>query len=232
MLNDDLLILLILAAVAGFLLFRLRNVLGERSGFENPDKVIRPGSNDPENEGAARSDNNVVTLPTAQANEDNSDIFTYTEVDSELGQTLKAMKDADADFNVRTFMDGARAAYEMLLMAYETGDKATLRDFLDEEVYGLFEASIDERQAKNLNVDVRFVGIRTAEPIAAAFDVETQKAEITVKYAAEIIMSARNAQGEVVEGDPSAVRRINDVWTFSRTLDRGDPNWTLIATGG
>ena len=231
MLNDDLLILLILAAVAGFLLFRLRNVLGERTGFENPEEYARP-LRESESETGANSANNVVPMPKSTAAEDDSDIFSFTEIDTELGQTLKRMKAAEPGFDVRVFMDGARAAYEMLLMAYETGDKDTLREYLADHVFALFAESIDARRAKNLNVDVRFVGIRAAEPVDATFDDGSGEAKITVKYSAEIIMSARNDKGEVVEGDPSAVRRINDVWTYSRTLGVGDPNWTLIDTGG
>ncbi|MBX2854402.1 MAG: Tim44/TimA family putative adaptor protein [Rhodobacteraceae bacterium] len=231
MLNDDLLILLILAAVAGFLLFRLRNVLGERTGFENPEEYARP-VRESESEASGNGASNVVTMPNSPAVEDDSDIFSFTEIDTELGQTLKAMKAAEPGFDVRVFMDGARSAYEMLLMAYETGDKDTLRDYLADHVFALFAESIDARRAKDLSVDVRFVGIRAAEPVDAAYDAQTGVAKITVKYSAEIIMSARDGQGVVVEGDPSAVRRINDVWTYSRTLGVGDPNWTLIDTGG
>lgn len=228
--NDDGLILLILAAVAGFLLFRLRSVLGDRSGLENTEEYGRkPVETD--RPAQDRSEGNVVPLPGASDQQSDADIFSYTEVDSELGQALKAIKNAEPGFDVREFMDGARAAYEMLLMAFETGDKDTLRQFLSQEVFDLFSSVIDDRRARELSIDVRFVGIRSAEPIVASLDPATNTAEVTVRYAAEIIMSARNPQGEVVEGDPSTVRRINDVWTYSRVLGRGDPNWILVATG-
>lgn len=229
--ENDLVILLVLAAVAGFLLFRLRNVLGERSGFEDPSKYTR-AQGVAESESGGDEANNVVPMPRREEQPDDSDIFAFTEVDSELGKSLKTMKEAEPGLDIRTFMDGAKAAYEMLLVAFENGDKDMLRQFLADDVYDAFCASIDQRRAQNLHVDMRFVGIRTAEPIEAEFDPETGKAEITVKYVAEIVMAIRNAQSEVVEGDPSAVRRTNDIWTYGRTLGGGDPNWTLVATGG
>lgn len=228
--NDDGLLLLILAAIAGFLLFRLRNVLGDRSGLENTENYSR-GPAKPNGQTAAQGDGNVVPMKPAVKTEDDSDIFSFTEIDTELGQALKQIKTADPEFNVKVFMEGARAAYEMLLMAFETGDKATLKDFLSPEVFELFSSAIDDRNARGLSVDVRFVGIRSAEPTEAAFDPSSMRADVTVRYAAEIIMAARNAQGELVEGDPAAVRRINDVWTYSRIMASSDPNWTLVATG-
>lgn len=230
MFQNDLVTLLLLAAIAGFLLFRLRSVLGERSGFENPEKYQPGGA--PGNGGASPDDgDNVVALRRPDAGEEDADIFAYTELDSELGQALKRFKSIDSGFNMQSFMEGAKSAYEMLLMAYETGDKQTLRKFLAKDVYDAFVEAIDQRRAQNLNVDVRFVGIKTAEPTIAQLTPDERTGEITVKFVAEIIMAVRNAAGELVEGDPSNIQRITDVWTFSRKLGSSDPNWILSATG-
>lgn len=227
--QTDLLTLVILAAVAAFLLLKLRNVLGERSGFENPEEFRRNAGQD----GAEQGGENVVAMPTRGDGRDDSDedIFLYTEPETDLGKALKAIKTADRDFDVREFMDGAKAAYEMLLTAYETGDKDTLKQFLTAEVYDAFGAAIDERKARNLSTDMRFVGIRTAEPVSASFDPETQVGEVTVRYVAEVVTAVRDANGEVIEGDPSVVRRTADTWTYSRRLNQNDPNWRLAATG-
>ena len=133
------------------------------------------------------------------------DIFAFAEVDSELGQSLKAIKSAEPSMDVRQFMDGAKGAYEMLLTAFESGDKETLKPFLASDVYEAFAAAIDDRKAKNLSSDMRFVGIKTAEPVSASFDQSSRQAEITVRFVAEVIMAVRDATGEVVDGDPSTV---------------------------
>lgn len=231
--DNDLLVLVILAIVAGFLLFRLRSVLGDRSGFEDHKKYARPESAEQAKNGAADEDdaNNVVAMPRRGDDQADADIFAYTEIDTPLGQELKAIKVAEPGFDLRDFVEGSKGAYEMLLMAYETGDKSTLRTFLADEVFEAFASAIDQRAAQKLSVDMRFVGIRSAEPVEASFNQTTREAEVAVKFVAEIVMVVRNAQGEVVEGDPGAVRRIGDTWTFGRVMGGGNPNWTLIATG-
>lgn len=228
--NNDLLVLVILAIVAGFLLFRLRSVLGDRSGFENPEKFGRPEPGQTAN-GADDGAGNVVAMPRRGDDQADADIFAFTEIDTPLGQELKAIKAVEPGFDLRDFVDGSKGAYEMLLVAYENGDKPTLRNFLADEVFQAFAEAIDQRNAQNLNVDMRFVGIRSAEPVEAKLDPSNNEAEIAVKFVAEIVMVVRNAQGEVVEGDPGAVRRIGDTWTFGRVMGGGNPNWTLIATG-
>ena len=70
------------------------------------------------------------------------------------------MKRVDRDFNVADFSHGARAAYEMIVMAYENGDLDTLRQFLSPEVYEPFAAAIEARKAKGYTVEASFAGVR------------------------------------------------------------------------
>lgn len=225
--ENDLVILVVLAAAAGFLLLKLRNVLGERTGFEKPDQPTPP-----DNGAGAAQDQVVTPFPNRDRARDDSDIFAYAEPDTPLGEGLKKIKAHEPSFNTHEFMDGAKSAYEMLLTAFEAGDKASLRPYLSAEVFTAFSDAIDDRSSRGLSVDMRFVGFRSAEPVEAIVDEKTQEAEVSVRFVAEIVTATRNAQGEIVEGDPAAVRKITDVWTFSRTLGRSDPNWILAATGG
>lgn len=227
--DNNVIILLILAAAAIFLLLRLRSLLGTRTGFEDPEKYVNRRSSEPAQGGEG---DNVVALPQARDAQNDEDIFAVTEPDSDMGKTLKAMKNAESGFDVRDFVDGSKSAYEMLLTAFEMGDKQTLKPFLSDDVYAAFEGAIDARQERNLAVDMRFIGFRTAEPISATFDVETRQAEITMRFVSEVVTATRNERGDIVEGDPQAVQKVNDVWTFSRSMGSDDPNWILVATGG
>lgn len=226
--DNNVIILIILAAAAGFLLLRLRSILGTRSGFEEPEKFVRPKTAAP---APGEEGDNVVTLPQRRDEDDDGDIFAVTEPDSELGKTLKAMKSTDPTFNVREFIEGSKAAYEMLLTAFESGDKATLEPYLSNEVFTAFSEAIDGRDGRGLSVDMRFIGFRTTELIEAAFDETDSKGEITMRYVSEVVTATRNAQGDVVEGDPHAVQKVTDVWTFVRIMGSDDPNWTVVATG-
>jgi predicted lipid-binding transport protein (Tim44 family) len=141
------------------------------------------------------------------------------------------MREAEPDFSLGVFLEGARGAYEMILMAYEAGDRQTLRDLLDADVYAAFETVINERAAAGLKVDSRFIGVRDLRLESAAFDPATGEADLALRFVGELITSVHDAEGRVVEGDPNEVRRQTDVWTFSRRMGRRDPNWRLSATG-
>jgi predicted lipid-binding transport protein (Tim44 family) len=142
------------------------------------------------------------------------------------------MKLAEPGFNVREFLQGARGAYEMILMAFEKGDVDTLRDFLADDVLETFESVIREREEQGLQIDAEFVGIRELTLQNATFDRATNEAEVTVRFVGELTSVVRNAEGEVIEGDPSEIKRQRDVWTFARKMGSDDPNWTLVATDG
>ena len=77
-----------------------------------------------------------------------------------------------------------------------------------------------------------FLGLRELTLGDVRFDTASKEAELTVKFGAELISSAKDAAGNVVEGDPRAPRKQRDVWTFARTMGSADPNWQLVATGG
>lgn len=229
--DNDLIILIGLAAVAGFLLLKLRGVLGERDGYEDSERLRQ--AKQAEVKAAAQQNDSVVTPMPARPNQDNDDdIFAYAEPNSELGQELRKIKEVDPSFRVSDFMSGAKIAYEQILTDFEAGEKDKIRPFLDPTVFTAFSEAIDQRSAAGLTVDMRFIGYRSAEPTDATLDDVTKRAEITVRYVAEVVTATRNAQGDVVEGDPSAVQKISDKWTFAREMSSADPNWTLIATGG
>jgi predicted lipid-binding transport protein (Tim44 family) len=142
------------------------------------------------------------------------------------------MKMAEPGFSVSEFLTGARGAYEMILMAFERGDVEGLRPFLAPDVMATFEEVIRQREEQGLSIDASFVGLRELILQDATFDRGNNEAEVTVRFVAELTSVVRNASGEVVEGDPNAIKRQRDVWTFARRMGSNDPNWVLVATGG
>lgn len=218
--NSSLLSLLVLAGIAIFLILRLRSVLGTREGFEKPPVRPAPAQSDP------RRDFEVI-----EGGPD-TDISDHVDTDSEAAKALAAMKLTEPGFNVREFLQGARGAYEMILMAFEKGDVDTLREFLADDVLETFESVIREREAQGLKIDAEFVGIRELSLVNATFDRATSEAEVTVRFTGELTSVVRNSEGDVIEGDPSEIKRQRDVWTFARKMGVDDPNWTLVATDG
>ncbi|PYE84453.1 Tim44/TimA family putative adaptor protein [Pseudoroseicyclus aestuarii] len=211
--------LLVLAGIAIFLILRLRGVLGTREGFEKPpvpqDKSKRVG----------RPDFEVI-----EGGPDH-DIVDHVPEGSPSAQALSAMKAAEPSFSLGEFLQGARGAYEMILMAFENGDLEEVRAFLSEDVHAAFAEVVAEREAQGLSVDSSIAGIREVSVREATFDESSREGEIAIRFVAEMTTVVRNAEGEVVEGSASEIRTQSDVWTFARTMGNDDPNWLLVATG-
>ena len=224
--------IIILAAIAGFLFLRLRDVLGRRTGHENPsDYFGTAGSGPTERDGGADT---VIPFPGAEQMDPSmlhADIAAVVDLEGPIGETLIAAKTHEPDFDAERFIEGARAAYEMILMGFEAGDKTALRPLLGDDVYESFAAVIDERAANNLSVDARFVGLRSSKIEAARLDESSKMLQVDMRFDAEMIVAVRNAEGEVVDGDPTVVRRMNDMWTFERKLGDPNPGWLLVETG-
>ena len=218
--NSSLLSLLVLAGIAIFLILRLRSVLGTREGFEKPP-AERPGQSQ-----TRRHDFEVI-----EGGPDR-DIVDHVEDGSESAKALAAMKLAEPDFSVSGFLQGARGAYEMILMAFENGDVDALRPFLASDVMDTFETVIREREEQGLTIEASFIGIRELALDSARFDRATGMGEITVRFVGELTSVVRNAGGQLIEGDPNEIKRQRDVWTFARSMGTDDPNWELVATDG
>lgn len=218
--SSPLIQLLVLAAIAIFLILRLRDVLGTREGFEKPAVARKADDHD-----ARRNRFEVI-----EGGPD-ADITDHVPDGSEAAKALAGMKVAEPSFNVGDFLGGARGAYEMILMAFEAGDLAKIRAFLSDDVYESFAEVVEARTEKGLSIDAHFVGLRELKLVDAAYDTSTQEGEITVRFVGEVTSVVRDKAGEIVEGNPKEVKRQKDIWTFARIMGSDDPNWQLVATG-
>ncbi|MGC8201262.1 Tim44/TimA family putative adaptor protein [Aliiroseovarius sp. PTFE2010] len=213
--------LLVLAGVAIFLILRLRNVLGTRDGFEPPKTIGDQASNQ-----SSRSNFEVI-----EGGPDH-DILDHVPDGSEAAKSLAAMKLAEPSFSVGEFLQGARGAYEMILMAFERGELDDIKPFLAEDVFDTFVDVVAAREDQGLIVEASFAGLREMSVQDATFDRATNEGEITVRFVGELTSVVRDKAGDIVEGDPKAIKRQKDVWTFGRVMGADDPNWRLVATGG
>ena len=215
--NSPILQLLVLAAIAIFLVLRLRNVLGTREGYEKPPVAL------PDSKKRARDFEVIEGGP-------DRDITDNVPTGSDSASALAAMKGADPAFNVGDFLKGARGAYEMILMAFQRGDLASVKSFVAPEVYDAFSQVIARREADGIKVEATFVGINDLALKEAEFDRTTREAELSVRFGGEFTEVVRDRSGAIVEGNATTVKRQRDVWTFARTMGSADPNWILVAT--
>jgi len=224
---------IIFLAVAVLIFVKLRTVLGQRTGRERPPydpysarDAVRGATND-----------NVVTLPgrggdSVQAPVDAPEPAERWKDIAEAGSAVAAGLDAianeDKTFDVKHFVTGARAAYEMIVLAYAEGDRRSLKNLLSRDVYEGFEAAIRERENKGETVETRFVAINKSDVTGA--ELRGRTAQITVRFVSQLISVTRDKSANVIEGNPEKVTDVTDVWTFARDLASRDPNWKLVAT--
>lgn len=218
--NSWIIQLLVLGGIAIFLILRLRSVLGTREGFEKPPLPV-PDSP------ARRSQRPELEVIDGRPDRDITD---HVAEDSGAARALAAMKGADPAFSVREFLQGARAAYEMILMGFERGDLASVKPFLSQDVYDAFAGVVEERNRNGYKVEATFVGISDLSLRDATFDRQTREAELSVRFVGELTSVVRDSGGQIVEGSPTEIKRQKDVWTFARTMGSADPNWILVAT--
>jgi predicted lipid-binding transport protein (Tim44 family) len=211
-------VIIILALVALFIGLRLYSVLGERTGHEQqpilkpaePDALVEPRMSRPSMVQPPASDgSDLAFLPTA-------------------GPGVRALLAADPSFDVARFLEGAKAAYQMLLEAFWRGDLAALRPHVDDNVHEAFATAVSQREKDGLTLDNRLVNIEQA--LITAASVERDVAVVSVRLEADIAAITRDSAGQVVAGSMSDAVQTRDLWTFRRSLASRDPNWLLIET--
>lgn len=231
---------IIFLVIAVLIFLRLRSVLGRRTGNERPpyDPYSASEAGQAGDSQSAGQDN-VVHLPRSDENvpyqnrADEAEIIAeklkgHAEENTPLADSLTQMCRNDPSFDPGQFINGAKTAYEIIVVAFAAGNKKTLKPLLNKDVYDSFVGAISERENNGHTVDSSFVGINKATIIDA--EMKDSFSHITVKFVSELIMAVRDKTGEVVEGDPMKIREITDIWTFARDVRSKDPNWKLVAT--
>ncbi|MCO6187998.1 Tim44/TimA family putative adaptor protein [Rhizobium sp. L1K21] len=225
--NDFVTLFFLVAAVLIFL--QLRNVLGRRTGNEKPR--FDPYAVN-ERTAQTKSEEAVVTLPRGEGNGEELNPYVladeFAKPGTELNAGIRKLIDADPSFNPKEFMKGAGMAYEMIVMAFADGDRATLRNLLSPDVYEGFEQAIKEREERGEVVKSNFVGIEKADMMTAG--IEDAQANVTVRIISQLISATYDRDGKLVEGDAEEVAEVRDIWTFARDVRSRDPNWKLVST--
>jgi predicted lipid-binding transport protein (Tim44 family) len=209
--------IILFAMVAVFLGLRLRSVLGRRTGHEQspPDFAARPGPNP----------NNVIDI--AKRRRDTEPVIIDADQPATIGG-LAEIQRADPNFTPEAFLQGAEAAFEMIVSAFAKGDQNSLRPLLSDEVYENFSHAIEARRTASETSQSELLRIISADIQDSR--VEGRVATISVRFVSEQMIVIKNAEGAVIEGNSSRATKIIDLWSFSRDTRATNPNWLLVAT--
>jgi predicted lipid-binding transport protein (Tim44 family) len=227
---------IIFLVIAVVIFIRLRSVLGRRTGNERPPfdpyskRESLPGAPDGKVIDLPRRANGTAApVAPAEAQQSAAErIKAAAPEGTPLNDSLKAIAAADAAFDAREFLNGARIAYEMVVTAFAEGDRKTLKQLLSREVYDGFVGAIGQRETRGETIEFKFVGIDRAEILNASLKDGT--AQVTVRFLSKLISATRDKDNRVIDGDPTRVGDVTDIWTFAREVASRDPNWKLVAT--
>ncbi len=218
--------IIILALIAGFILLRLRSVLGQNTGDDNMDAFKKSMRTQAEQEPIIKlGDHN----PKAKTKEEpEPDHYLKDVTDLSVASGLKAIKEKDAEFSATQFMQGAKMAFEMVFDGFAKGDKAPLKMLLSDELYQQFDAEIEARNKSEDKTETTLVSVNAKDITKAELD--KNNARITVRFLSEQITVVRDKDGKIIDGDPSEVSEADDEWVFERNVTSKNPNWTIVDT--
>jgi predicted lipid-binding transport protein (Tim44 family) len=216
---------IVLGLIALFVILRLRAVLGRTDGV-NPREGWRQATRESLQEKAFIFHDALFRKnATDKTTPEKPDLSGFSATTAE---GLNAIRGADAHFSTTDFLNGARQAFDWVVEAFNKGDREKLRLLLSEERYRHFAAALDERTLRGLRPETTLVSMQESD-ITEATLVGT-RASITVQFTTEQVQVVRDAEGKLVEGDPSITEKVIDVWTFERDVQARDPNWKVVAT--
>ncbi len=212
--------ILILAMIAVFILNRLRNVLGKKTGNEED---IAQNLNGKTKFKETKPDREL----NLRINKDSSKSSYNLHEDRTINKALNAIKKIESSFELENFVDKAKKAFEYILNAYSANNLKNLKLLLDEKIYHDYQKDIEKRIKKNEKFEITIINLK--EPIIKHAKVVNNKAQITLEYESEQIHLLKNSKGDIIEGDSNQILNISEKWTFSRELKSRNPNWKLLS---
>ena len=236
--------IILIGLVAVFLILRLRSVLGKRTGNERPPArdpftppappTATPRVDAPAGQSSNTGNDNVVPLPTPSTPAPRPSLATSgpggirATVLPTATAGAAAIRAADPSFEPLSFTAGARAAFTTIVEAFAKGDTAVLKPLLDGPTFASFEAAIRGRLERKEKAETTLIGFEASDVSAA--ELQGAHAAVTVRFVSEQINVLRNADGQIIDGNPNEVQKVIDLWTFRRDTQSTDPNWLLIKT--
>ena len=210
--------ILILAMIAIFIINRLKNVLGKKTGNEQDivEKYSRNKSNFKESppDQTSLSDHKERTV---------KDVFFHE--DPKINSVLRKIYNQDENFDTKEFLDGSKKAFEFIIKNYSEESLEPLKNLLSKSIYNDFKSQINDRIKKSQNLDITIIGIKSAEIIQSSL--KSNIANISVRFNSEQVQVIKDLKGKIIEGDSNQILTIDEKWSFSKNLKSNDPNWTL-----
>ncbi len=220
-------LIIILALVAVFILFQLRRTLGKKTGYDPSEDQNSNSYQRKSDQSEDEEEDNIVQLQPDQE-QPAPGLNLGLSKSSPYYAIIEQINHFDHSFNIRNFFDGAEYAYGLVLNAFWSKDRKTLRSMLSRQVFDQFDGAIGNLEQQKLSSANKLMDIEKIDLVDA--NLSGSLAEVTVEFTSHMIMSTRDEDDKIVDGNADKPIRISDIWTFCRDVKSADPNWTLVAT--
>jgi predicted lipid-binding transport protein (Tim44 family) len=208
--------LVLFGMIAAFLVLRLRSILGKRTGFERSQEPTQAAAGTRAAPPGRTIDAVAETIPARP----------MPDPTSPAGTILAQMARIGRGFDPSHFLEGAEAAFRMIVTAFAAGNRDTLRPLLSPDTFAAFDGAIAARDAAGHKQQTE---IRAMPTVAIEHaELSGSLAAITVRFVTDQVNVTLGTDGLPVAG-ADAVTEITDLWTFERDLASGDPTWRLVA---
>ena len=212
--------ILILAMIAVFIINRLRNVLGKKTGNESDivEKFTQRKNTFNESEPDSISDQKDAKLN----NSVRKNLHSNKKINSVINEILKV----DSNFDIDSFCDGAKKAFEYILTEYSANNLTALEKLVSKNIYKTFEDQINLRAKKKEKLEITVISVKNPEIKSVTIE-KKYVAYFKLLFNSEQIQVTKNSNDEVIDGDNNQILQIKEIWTFSKNLKSNDPNWSL-----
>ena len=197
--------ILIFGVIAIFLIFRLKNILGTKTGVEETNINEKTGN---------KKYSNVVTLKSKAKDLENI----------ELNKILKV----DPNFNLEDFLSGSKTFFEMVLRGFVDGNLENIKNFTKDSVLKSFKTAINERNKEQEILIIDLKSILKNEIINSK--ISRSAIKISVIFESLQVRALSDKNGKIIDGDKEKEILVKDEWIFERKIKEKNPNWTLIET--
>ncbi len=219
---------IVYAAIALVLVFKLKGLLGKNIGHVQKFDLEPKANTNDNNEVAPKTKLGKKAKSEDHADQEEDDAPPPYLSDKALIPVLGEISRLDNEFNAVDFIDKTGQAFSMVFEAFGEGDRETLEMLLDDTVYAGFSAALDEREQSGYESRDALISL-TNQQITDA-NLNGSEATITVKFETEQIHALYDSEEQLLEGSPNVPNKIVESWTFARDLASRNPIWIVIAT--
>ena len=200
--------IIIFGVIAVFLILRLKNILGTKTGYD---------SSNIEKENQDKNFSNIIPLKAENTKKYNLS-----------NKNLDLVKNIDKTFDTTEFLSGSRTFFKMVLESFTSGDLDTVKNFIKPSVLESFKNSIEDRNKDNETLVIKLKSIEKNEILSHKITKTVVK--IAVVFESKQIIALMDKNDELIDGNMEKEVIVKDEWIFERKINYKNPNWTLVET--